>query len=88
MNDIEKLHYELAVLKRMIEQLPEKVKTPFLSQFESVRQAHVEYATSFKTAIKSGLEDLSLEIKAISFDLIATRRERDQLQQKLDDQSD
>lgn len=88
MTDIERLHYEYAVLYKMVEELPEKIRKPFLQQLESVKAAHTEYMTVLNSVLQTGLEDLRIEIKAMNFDLVATKRERDQLQQILDDQSE
>lgn len=82
------LDYQLFVMEKMLEQLPGTVKDNCIAQLNSVREAISNREKLFKKLLLVNLEDLRLEIKSMNFDLISTKRERDQLQKIVDDLTD
>lgn len=84
---LDDLEYQFVILEKMINQLPERVSKTFQNQLTKIRKAHAHSLSEFKSILSSNVDDISFEIKALQFDLEATRRERDSLQQKLDDLS-
>jgi hypothetical protein len=76
--------YELLIMQRMIEQLPESVRKHFYEQMEKVVAAFEKRTTHLCRNISERVEDTLLHVKAMEHDLESTRRERDNLQKRLD----
>lgn len=72
------LSYQLFVLRRMLEQLPEQVGDNCTSQLDKVEQSISHRENLIKNMILEQLSNLHLEIKSMEFDLSSTRMERDQ----------
>lgn len=79
------LDYQLFILNRMIEELPGDCRKHIADQLGEVVKAMAHRNTLIKTAILHKLEDVRLDVIAVEFDVEATKRERDELQQKLDE---
>jgi hypothetical protein len=79
--------YQLAVLRQMIGCLSGHPRTLLLEQLDKVIEALTSRNHALTEAIHTQVDDVILEVKALEFDLEATRRERDSLQQRLDDLS-
>lgn len=78
------LLYQLRVMKEMIEQLPPRVQVPFLKQLDSIVVASDNREKLLREMIVEQLSDVELAIKALDFDLVATRQERDHYKSLLD----
>jgi hypothetical protein len=78
------LQYDLYILEKMIDSLPISLYTPFRRQFDALTKSLCIREENFKSIILSELGDLRLHIKTLEFDRDATKRERDELQRRLD----
>lgn len=85
--EVEAVEHELFTFRRMTEQLPERVRTLFLTQLEKVVEAFVARDERFKAVIKENVDDAIFHLKLQEFDLEATRRERDDYKDRLDNAS-
>lgn len=75
--------YEINVLLKMIEAVvPVNLRSGLTSQLRQILIALYQETDTLKT----DLEDLRLEVKAVVFDLAATKNERDELIRKLENQ--
>ena len=73
------LDYQIFVLRRMIQQLPEDLSKTFEDQLNSVVLAYNDRMRILQSLVGTNLDDARLAILNIQFDLEATRRERDEL---------
>lgn len=79
------ISYNLHVLQKMAEQLPDSVRQLFLSQIAKVWQA----MAAKEEDLIAKIQDWRLIVATMKFDLEATTDERDRLQRIIDDiQSD
>jgi len=77
---MERAIYEINVLQKMIKAtISVDLQPSFDAQLRRVLQAMYEE----NLILKATLEDFQLEVKAMSFDLSATKNERDALTEKL-----
>ena len=74
-------------MRKMIEQLPPKMAKPFGEQLDSIIEALKNRGDIIRESIGDSLDDARLAVNVLEFDLQATRRERDELQSRLDDLS-
>jgi len=80
----EELCQQIAILRGMISQLPAEVAALLLAQVDKVWQQLIARQNALSSDIKEQLTDIELNVRYLQFDLEATRRERDTLQQRLD----
>jgi hypothetical protein len=80
----EAVSYEMLVLRRMVEQLPDRLRVLFLGQLEKFIHALEARDRAHRDAVLPQLQDAALCVQMLLFDLEATRRERDALQNRLD----
>lgn len=84
-SDADDISYNLHILQKMAEQLPDNVRQLFLSQIAKVWQS----MAAREEDLIAKLQDWSLIVATMKFDLEATTGERDRLQRIVDDfQSD
>ena len=76
------LDYQIFVLRRMIQQLPDDLSKTFEGQLDSVVVAYNNRMQMLQNLVGTNLDDARLAILNIQFDLEATRRERDELKNK------
>lgn len=81
--DAAEVQYELLVLGRMIQQLPEPINTLLSTQVLKIVGAYARHAALFKETIDAHIGDVILAIKLQEFDLDATRREKAELEARL-----
>lgn len=94
LDDLDDPTYHIHILRMMLNELPPGVRDPILSQFDQLlaaidqrNQRAVEFWTKVKSHLKEELTTLGVDLKYIQFDLEATKRERDDLKDRLDDLS-
>ncbi len=73
------LDYQIYILRRMVQQLPEDLSKTFESQLDSVVSAYNNRMQYLQDLVKDNLDDARLAVLSMQFDLEATRRERDEL---------
>jgi hypothetical protein len=79
------LEYQLFVLRRMIQQLPEDVSKLLESQLDEVQAAiRVRNLALFHFMLEQ-LDDIRLTVLNMDFDLNATKKEKAVLEQRLKD---
>lgn len=81
------LDYQIHILRLMISELPPKVAEPLHGQVDSTITAMQNRFKIVYDTIKNPLDDVRLAVNTLEFDLQATKKERDQLQNELDDLS-
>lgn len=72
------------LLRKLVTQLPPSALTPEVRETFSLINEQLERDMFFKQKILEAVSDLKVDVKYLLFDLEATRRERDTLQEKLD----
>ncbi len=83
----EDVNYQFFVLRRMVEQLPPKMAIPFNAQINSILESIKQRDETARKRIEAHLSDCRLAIQYMQFDIGATRRERDALQERLNELS-
>lgn len=81
------LDYHIHVMRKMIGELPPPLAKPFNEQLDAITQALKNRSDIIRETIGDSLDDARLSVNMLEFDLQATRRERDELQSRLDDLS-
>jgi hypothetical protein len=76
------LAYQLAVLAKMLDVLPPAIREPLLNQQRKVVEAILAFQANLHD-LKELIETNRLNAAYITFDLEATKRERDQLRRQL-----
>lgn len=76
--------HEFAILITMLDQLPEGVRKPLLEQAGKARVAQKKAHVTFLKLLADKLGDVRLDVLAQKFDLDMTKREKQELQDKLD----
>jgi len=76
--------YEFAVLLAMIRQLPESVRKPLVEQTQKLKRALFTQNRALFDVLGNTIDDIKVGILAQQFDLEATKREKTELQNKLD----
>ena len=91
-DDLDDPTYHIHILQMMFKELPPGVRGPICAQFDELlaaldkrNQRAIQFWTKVKEHLKDELTSLGIDIKYIQFDLEATKRERDDLQSRLDD---
>jgi len=86
------IEYNIIILQKMINELSPGVRELMSAQFDKLLHSFDKHNKQFieswkkiKSYLGAELEDLELNIKYIEFDLISTRKERDDLQTRLND---
>jgi hypothetical protein len=79
------LDYQIFILRKMISQLPNDVTEHLDEQVDTVVEAIKARFDIVRKSIKDNLDDATLAVKMLEFDLQATKQERDALQDRLDD---
>jgi hypothetical protein len=79
------LDYQVYIMRQMIKQLPPNLAEHFDGQLNSIIDAVKNRFEIVKSNITDNLDDATLAIKMLEFDLQATKKERDDLQERLDD---
>jgi hypothetical protein len=77
--------YQLFVLQRMIEQLPEQIAEHLMAQVQNVTKAIVERDNIIYKIVLDRLDDVRLEVTNMDFDLNATKQEKAALEKILRD---
>lgn len=77
------LEYQFFIMRRMLEQLPKPTSTHLLDQLGKIEAAASAKDSILTDLIRPALDDLRLSLKALQFDLEATRQERDELRKRL-----
>jgi hypothetical protein len=77
--------YQFAVLLTMLDQLPEKIREPLLQQAGKARTAQKQAHIALFKILRGTLDDVRLDVLAQKFDLDMTKREKKELQNKLED---
>lgn len=75
---------ELAELATLIETLPDEFKQSFQSAMDRAME-NIDRRRRILSFIQEALSQLRLDMKYLMFDLEATRRERDEYRQKLEE---
>lgn len=86
MNDRE-FNAKLIKIRQFVEDLPLEQREQLKQLIIDTELRHQELIKNFGT-IESHLSDLRISVKYLVFDLESTRRERDELKQLLEDNSD
>jgi len=81
----QELTIQFAILQRMISELPDDIARPLLDQLNAVIQSITARDRAISKLIIPELEDIRLSIKAMEFDLEATKSEKQILTDKLRD---
>lgn len=79
--------HELYTMRKMVEQLPHGVGTLLLNQLDRIVDAYIARDKSLVAKLSVSIDDAMLAVKLQEFDLECTRRERAELQQRLEDGS-
>lgn len=79
------LQHEYATLVSMIDLLDHGIGTCLKLQLTKLMATIGVYGIQNNSKIQSMMADISLSIKAVEFDLLCTRQERDSYKQKLDE---
>lgn len=79
------LDYQLFILRKMIGELPNETNQLLHEQLNEVIKSMATRNKLIKIAILRELEDVRLDVLAMDFDNSATKRERDELQRKLNE---
>ena len=85
--DSEDLPAELAELGQLLESLDAEANPAILLAYRRVTES-VQRRRRILGLVQEALSQLRLDVKYLMFDLEATRRERDALQQQLDGEQD
>ena len=76
---------QLAILRHMLEKLPDTIAQPLLDQLGTVAKAIENRDTTVRNQIGNHLDDIRLSIKTMEFDLESTKAEKQVLKDKLKD---
>mgnify|MGYP003625103578 FL=1 len=76
---------EFKILHDMIAALPDKLSCNILKQFNSTIQVLETERLNFRDNVLKELIELQLNVSYMDFDLYATKQERDEYKQKLDE---
>lgn len=79
------VNYHLMILQQMIGELPDQTRDLLNGQLEQVVEAIQARDKHLKEVLIAELQDLHLSIKTLEFDRESTQRERDTLQQRIDE---
>lgn len=77
------LKYSIYVLRGMINQLPDLISKPMEDQLDVVSKNIQSEFNEIASKLRAGLEDATLAVKSLEFDLACTKRERDTLKERL-----
>jgi len=90
-SDLPDLYQNLAVMAAMLKSLPKAVAAPLLEQYQRLTNDILQLLAALVARdqlISTAVAEAKLDYTYISFDLEATRRERDRLRQQLEDNHD
>lgn len=73
------------VMKRMIEQLPPTASELLAQQLAKIVDSYQKHCQALYAVINEHVDDISLRIHMVTFDLHATRNERDAYKAELDE---
>ncbi len=86
--------YHINILIRMLTELPPGVREPICAEFDALLASIdaenlklAEFWNKIKAQLSEELTSLGVDLKYIEFDLESTKRERDELRNRLDDQN-
>jgi hypothetical protein len=77
------LDYQIFILRRMMNELPDQIRESLLAQRDEVVKAVAVRQKLIVSLIVPKLEDLRVDIQYMEFDQQATRQERDDLEDRL-----
>jgi hypothetical protein len=77
------LDYQIFILRRMMNELPDQIRESLLAQLDEVVKAVAVRQKLIVSLIVPKLEDLRVDIQYMEFDQQATRQERDDLEDRL-----
>lgn len=88
---IDKVLQQFQVMQAMLTALPKQIEETLQEQLSDIIESFIDYLKEFEynkikqlQDLRSNLEDLSLIVRALEFDLEATKRERDEYKSRLD----
>ena len=79
------LDYQIFIMRSMINVLPKDAAQHLHDQLDMIKEAIKNRFDIVKKLVETNLEDASVAIKALEFDLYATKLERDDLRDKLNE---